>query len=162
EQVAADRQLASTWALNGHALADLQLAAGERDGLSVQAGGEDDRVLALGGGDLRPQRAGAAVQVVRDRQRAGPVAGLERFQLRAEGGGRAAMGSSSPRAPVRRVLSQPGQEPHGFFLSGTGLRREGTFGPGAQTVRRAVGKRLVDTRVGEADRSPAIAPVFSA
>src|SRR5262249_49628700 len=78
---AADRQLAGARALNGHALADVQLAAGELDGLAVHAGREDDRVFVLGGGDLRPQRADAAVQVVRDRQRAGNLAAFERFKL---------------------------------------------------------------------------------
>ncbi len=52
--VAADGQLAGARTLDRQVLGEVQFAAGERDGLSIQTGGEDDSVAAVGGGDFGP------------------------------------------------------------------------------------------------------------
>src|SRR5262249_14439287 len=77
--VAADGQLRGARPLDVQVLGDGQLA-GQRDGLAGEAEGEDDGVAAVGGGDLRPQRAGAAVGGGEDGQRAGQPAVFQRFE----------------------------------------------------------------------------------
>src|SRR5205823_14410058 len=52
---AADGQLVRPRPLDVQALLDRQFVAGQGDGLTVEAGCEDDRVAAVDGGDGRPQ-----------------------------------------------------------------------------------------------------------
>src|SRR5262249_18217438 len=78
--VAADGQQAGARSFNIHALAYGQLAAGQRDGLAVQAGSEDDGVAILGLADEVAQRPGTLVQGVGDRQGAENRAVFEYFE----------------------------------------------------------------------------------
>jgi hypothetical protein len=78
----ADRQLAGAQPLDRHVLLDEQLAAGQVDGSTGQAGGEDDRVAIVGLADLGSQGAGAAVGRRGDGQRAGTIAAFQHLQLK--------------------------------------------------------------------------------
>src|SRR5262249_53544299 len=84
--IAADGQVGRAESVNGQALGDGQLSAGQRDGLAHQAVVEDNRVSTGGRGDFRAQRAGSVVVVVHDRQRAGQPAVFEGFNARAKDG----------------------------------------------------------------------------
>ena len=85
-RVVADRRFLQPVARIGdvEALLDRQLVAGQRDGLAVEAGGEDDAVAVPGAAQGVPERPGPGVEVVQDRQRAegGPV--FEGFEPRQE------------------------------------------------------------------------------
>src|SRR5262249_3611760 len=59
--IAADGQLVGARAEDAQALVDEQLAARQCDGLAVETGVEDDPVPAVSGGDVGPQRPGAAI-----------------------------------------------------------------------------------------------------
>ena len=78
--VATDGQLVGAQAFDVQTLGDGQLAAGQRDGLTGEAGIEGNGIAALGGGDGVAQRSRAAVGVTHDRQGAGQVAAFQRFQ----------------------------------------------------------------------------------
>src|SRR5262249_50526266 len=94
--IAADGQQARSRSLDVELVIDLQLAAGQRDRLPVEAGVKYDHVAAHGIVDRIPERSRPAVQVVQDRQGAedGPV--FEDFESRVEG----FLGASRPLAPV--------------------------------------------------------------
>ena len=88
--VAADGQSVRARAVDGQVVRDAQLAAGQRDRAVASRGGEVDQVGAgqgVGVEDRLPQRAGAAVGEVLDRERArhGPV--LQGLQPRRDGPG---------------------------------------------------------------------------
>src|SRR5207302_8193069 len=83
--VAADGQQTGARPLDVQALADGQLAAGQRDRLAVQARCEDDRVAAVGFLDRVPQRPRPLVERVQDGQGAGSGAVFEDFEPRREG-----------------------------------------------------------------------------
>src|SRR5262249_2953570 len=55
--VAADGQLVRARSFDVQVLGDGQFAAGQRDGLALETGGEVDGVATLGGGDFAAQRA---------------------------------------------------------------------------------------------------------
>src|SRR5262249_43393383 len=94
--VAADGQLVGTRALDVQALADRQLAAGQRDALAVQARVEDDLVAVLRIGDRLAQGPRPAVGVGQDGERAGYDSTFECQQLRHEG-----RPADRPRTAVR-------------------------------------------------------------
>src|SRR5262245_63197265 len=96
-------------------------------------------VAALGGGDLGPQRVGAAVVGVQNRQRAGQPAVFERLERGPEDSpGARTRRRATPRARAGSFpASQPRREPHDTSPFGTGLRyNEDAIAPGAQTERR--------------------------
>src|SRR5262245_2565648 len=73
--IAADGQQTGARSLDVEVLLDGQFTAGQSDRLACEAGRKDDRVVAVRGVDGVSQRAGSAVEVVQDRQRAerGPI-----------------------------------------------------------------------------------------
>src|SRR5438552_1517157 len=80
--VAADGQLFGAGTIDGQVVRDVQLTAGEGDG-ALHFGGEVDRIRAGVGisiQDRLPQRAGAAVGEVQDREGAGQRSVLQNLQ----------------------------------------------------------------------------------
>src|SRR5262249_398639 len=121
-------------------------ATGERDGLVPERRGEDDGVAVVGGGDLGAQRAGAAVVVVRDRERAGHATVFQELQAGQECAFdrpvlRNGFGATVGRRPTATVTatreSEPACREHGWNLQlQPGLRyNEKVIAPSAQTER---------------------------
>ncbi len=76
----ADGQFAGAQPLDRDVAGEVQLAAGQGDGLAFELAGEGDGVAAGGVGDLLPERSGTAVIGVADDERAEQGADLQRVE----------------------------------------------------------------------------------
>ena len=88
----------------------------------------------------RAQRAGSAVQVVHDGQRAEHFAAFERFGLRPKSNVWLAHWGASCLRPVSHPLGQPRKPLHELLLSKTGVEsNENAIRPAGRTERRNEG-----------------------
>src|SRR5438128_874600 len=80
--IAADREAAGSRADNVQVFAELQLAAGQRDRLTIEIGVKENAVSAACGSDPVPQRPSAVVRRRGDRENGRRKPALERLQLK--------------------------------------------------------------------------------